>query len=217
MILRKIHGRIRVTLLLKKEKPPCSMAVLFSYRLALIKAASNIQMICLLSRILMEVITEAIWAIFRLIYCGSTPVCRIITSRNILIEAEGEILRYFEEKRWAEDEFSILVEDEDSFSSNQIEEFKATYQVNVGNFDVKTDKKEKSTILKCDVYIELRTSYHDFHWFLRPLGLDFLDDHFARSERELSWEGSLDTVRTTILLKFPFKISNCHAHVWPAK
>jgi hypothetical protein len=137
--------------------------------------------------------------------------------RNILIEAEGEILRYFEEKRWAEGEFSILVEDEDSFSSNQIEEFKATYQVNVGNFDVKTDKKEKSTILKCDVYIELRTSYYDFHWFLRPLGLDFLDDHFARSERDLSWEGSLDTVRTTILLKFPFKISNCHAHVWPAK
>lgn len=82
--------------------------------------------------------------------------------------------------------------------------------MNAGNFDVKTDKKEKSTILKCDVYTEFRTSYYDFHWFPRPLGLDFLDDHFARSERELSWEGSLDGVRTTILLKFPFRISNCH-------
>lgn len=137
--------------------------------------------------------------------------------RNIIIEAEEETLHYFEEKRWAEDEFSSLIEEEDRFNSNQIEEFKATYQVNAGNFDVKTDKKEKSTIPKCDVYTKFRTSYYDFHWFLRPLGLDFLDDHFARSERELSWEGSLDGVRTAILLKFPFKISNCHAHVWPAK
>ena len=137
--------------------------------------------------------------------------------RNITIEAEGETLHYFEVKEWAEDEFSSLMKEEDRFSSNQIEEFKATYQVNAGNFDVKADEEEKSTILKCDVYTQPRTSYYDFHWFLKPLGLDFIDDYFERSERELSWEGSLDGVKTTILLKFPFKISNCHAHVWPAE
>lgn len=137
--------------------------------------------------------------------------------RNIIIEVEGETLHYFEEKKWSEDEFSRLVEAEDEFSSNQIEEFQATYQVNASNFDVETPEKEKSTILKCDVYAEFRTSYYDFHWFLKPLGLDFLDDHFKRAERELSWEGSLDGVKSTVLLRFPFKISNCHAHVWPAK
>lgn len=136
--------------------------------------------------------------------------------RNIIIEAEGETLHYFEQRKWAEEEFLRLIEEEDNFSSNQIEEFKATYRVNAGNFDVKVNKKEKSTILKCEVYTKFDTHY-DFGWFLEPLGLDFLDDHFERSGRELSWEGSLHGVETTILLKFPFKINNCHAHVWAAK
>jgi len=137
--------------------------------------------------------------------------------RNIVIEAEGETLHYLEEKKWAEDEFSSLMEEGYRFSSSQIEEFKATYQVDAASFDVETNKKGKSTILKCDVYIQPRTSYYDFHWFLKPLGLDFIDDHFERLERELSWVDSLDGVKTTILLKFPFKISNCHEHVWPAR
>lgn len=137
--------------------------------------------------------------------------------RNIIIEAEGDTVHYFEQKKWSEDKFSRVIEAEDEFSSNQIEEFQAIHQVNAGNFDVEIDKKEKSTILKCNVYAEFRTSYYDFHWFLEPLGLDFIDNHFEKSERELSWEGSLEGVRATILLRFPFKISNCHAHVWPAR
>ena len=137
--------------------------------------------------------------------------------RNIVMEAEGETLHYLEEKKWADDEFSRLIQEEGKFSSKQIQEFKVTYGVDAGNFDVETDEKEKSTILRCDIYTEFRASYYDFHWFLKPLGLDFLDDHFERSDRELSWEGSLDGVKTAILLKFPFEIRNCHAHVWPAK
>jgi len=136
--------------------------------------------------------------------------------RNIIIEAEGETLHYFDVKKWAEDEFSRLIEEENKFNSYQIEEFRAAYQVNASNFHVEIDKKGKSTILKCDVYVKL-DGWYDFHWFLRPLGLDFLDDHFERLEKELSWEGSLDGVKTAILLKFPFKIDNCHAHVWQAK
>jgi hypothetical protein len=136
--------------------------------------------------------------------------------RNSIIEAEGETLHYFDEKKWAEDDFSRLIQEEDKFRLNQIEKFKATYQVNAGNFDVETNKKEKSTILKCDVYVKLDTWY-DFHWFLKPLGLDFKDDHFERLERELLWEGPLDGIKTTILLKFPFTINNCHAHVWSAR
>ena len=136
--------------------------------------------------------------------------------RNIAIEAEGETLHYFEKKKWAEDEFSRVAEEEDKSRSNQIEKFKITYKVNAGNFNVEMDKKENSTILRCDIYVKFDTWY-DFSWFLEPLGLDFINDHFERLEKELSWKGSLDGVKTAILLKFPFKINNCHKHVWPAR
>ena len=136
--------------------------------------------------------------------------------RNNVVEVEGGTLHYFEEKKWAEDEFSRLIQGEDKFSSTQIDKFKAAYQVNTSSFDVQIDAKEKSSILKCEVYTKFNRHY-DFHWFLKPLGLDFLDDHFERSGSELSWEGSLNGAKMTIVLKFPFEISNCHAHVWPAK
>jgi len=136
--------------------------------------------------------------------------------RNIVIEAEGETLHYFEEKRWAEDDFSRVLKGEDKFRSNQIEEFKAAYQVNANSFAVDIHAKEESSILKCEAYTKFDHHY-DFDWFLEPLGLDFLDDHFERSGSQLSWEGSLEGVKMTILLKFPFEINNCHAHVWAAK
>jgi len=134
--------------------------------------------------------------------------------KDIVIEAEEGTLHYSEQKKWAEDEFSRLAEEEEKFGSDQIEEFEATYEVDAGNFDIEVNKEEKSTILRCDIYVGVDTWY-DFHWFLEPLGLDFIDDHFERLERELSWEGHLEGVKTSILLEFPFKISNCHAHVWP--
>ena len=136
--------------------------------------------------------------------------------RNIVIEAEEVTLHYFEQKKWAADEFSKLIEGQNRFKADQVEKFKETYRVNAGNFDVEIDKEEKLSILKRDIYIELDTWY-DFHWFLNSLGLDFINNHFQRLEGELSWEGPLEGVKTSILLKFPFKINNCHAHVWPAK
>ncbi len=134
---------------------------------------------------------------------------------TIEIKAEGGTLYYFEKKRWAANESPELKE-KDKFRSNQIEKFKATYRVNAANFNVEIDKEEKTTDLKCNIYVKFDTWY-DFHWFLRPLGLDFIDNHFERREKELSWKGCLDGVKTTILLKFPFRINNCHAHVWPAR
>jgi len=136
--------------------------------------------------------------------------------RNIVIQAEEGTLHYSEQKKWARDEFTRLIEEEQKFGSHQIEKFRATYAVDAGNFHVDVNEEEKTTTLECDIYVELDTWY-DFHWFLGPLGLDFIDDHFERSERELSWEGRIDGVEASILLKFPFKIANCHAHVWPAE
>jgi hypothetical protein len=140
----------------------------------------------------------------------------LISERGIEIKAEGETLHYSEKKKWAPDEFSKIMEEQDKFRSDQIKKFKETYRVNAGNFEVGIDKNEKTTGLKCDIYVKFVTWY-DFHWFLRPLGLDFIDDHFERRGKELSWKGYLNGVETIILLKFPFRINNCHAHVWSAQ
>jgi hypothetical protein len=135
--------------------------------------------------------------------------------RDITIEAEGGTLHYFEKKSWAADKFLRIIEEQDKFISNQIEKFNETYRVNAGNFVVEIDKEEKLSTIKCDIYVEVGTWY-DFHWFLSPLGLDFINNYFQRLERALSWEGSLEGIKISILLRFPFKINNCHAHVWPA-
>ncbi|GAG73911.1 unnamed protein product [marine sediment metagenome] len=134
--------------------------------------------------------------------------------RNIEIIAEGPILHYQENLFWDENRFSGLMENKDGFRSAQIEEFNEEYNVTANNFSITFDEKRGVTILKCDVHGKFSGSWYDFHWLLNPLGLDFIDSHFAKSEKELFWQGIIDGIMTTIVLRFPFSIDHCHAHVW---
>jgi hypothetical protein len=135
--------------------------------------------------------------------------------RIIRIEAEGDVLHYQETLFWDEPTFSEILVDESEFSSHQIEKFKKTYQVNANNFRVEFVRDKNSTLLRCDVHGKFTGNWYDFHWFLNPLRLDFLDSPFDKSESALAWKGLIDGISTSIVLKFPFSIGNCHAHVWP--
>lgn len=134
--------------------------------------------------------------------------------RNIEIIAEGQILHYQEDLFWDENQFSKIMENQDGFRSAQIEKFNKKYNVIADNFRVEFYVERRVTVLKCDVHGKFSGSWYDFHWFLNPLGLDFIDSHFVKSEKELSWQGPIDGVMTTITLRFPFTINHCHAHVW---
>jgi hypothetical protein len=138
-----------------------------------------------------------------------------VAKRIIRIEAEGDVLHYQETLSWDERKWAEILANKSEFSSHQIEKFKKTYKVNADNFSMEFLKEKNSTLLTCDVHGKFTGNWYDFHWFLNPLGLDFLDSPFDKSERDLSWEGPIDGISTSIVLEFPFPISNCHAHVWP--
>ncbi len=87
--------------------------------------------------------------------------------------------------------------------------------MNADNFSVEFVKDKNLTLLRCDVHGKFTGNWYDFHWFLNPLRLDFLDSPFDKSERTLAWKGLINGISTSIVLEFPFAISNCHAHVWP--
>jgi hypothetical protein len=137
-----------------------------------------------------------------------------LVKRKIEIEADGEVLHYQEIHVWSKEEFSNIIENQKEFESSQIKHFNEIYNVNAENFGFKYDQERCSTILMSDVYGMFSGSWYDFHWFLNPLGLDFINSGFVKSEKELSWEGYIDGVDITITLKFPFTINHCHAHVW---
>jgi hypothetical protein len=134
--------------------------------------------------------------------------------RIIRIDAEGDVLHYQETLLWNESKFLEILEDKSYFYDNQIAEFKETYEVDADNFEINFIQDKDSTLLSCDIYGKFNEKWYDFHWFLNPLGLDFLDSPFEKSERRLSWEGVVGETRTVIILEFPFPIDNCHAHVW---
>jgi len=138
-----------------------------------------------------------------------------IAKRIIRIEAEGDVLHYQETLFWNERKWAEILVNKAGFSSQQIEKFKKTYKVDADNFSTEFPKEKKSILLRCDAHGKFTGNWYDFHWFLNPLGLDFLDSPFDKSERTLSWKGTIDGISTSIVLEFPFPINNCHAHVWP--
>jgi len=138
-----------------------------------------------------------------------------LVERRIEMEADGEVLHYQEIHFWSKEEFSNITGNQKEFESNQIVQFNEMYNVNADNFRIEYDQEKGSTILKCDIHGTFSGSWYDFHWFLNPLGLDFINSGFMKTERELTWEGNIDGVDITITLRFPFTINHCHAHVWP--
>ncbi len=139
--------------------------------------------------------------------------------RNVIeIKAEGKILHYQKESLWNEEDFSEILRLRKKFESKEVGSFRKNverYNRYAVDPKVEFNKAKKSTTLICDVKGAKAGSWYDFDWFLRPCDLDFIDSHFETREKELYWKGEIDGIRTTISIKFPFLISNCHEHVWP--
>ena len=130
------------------------------------------------------------------------------TKQIITIEARDQILRYQWQSFWTEEKFSQL-------SENDLKaRFKEKYKVKAENFEVSFDKTKKSTILICDIEGAMYSAnQYEFHWLLGDLPFDLFA--FKQSEKELTYEGKVNDVPTTIRLIFPYAISHCHEHVWP--
>ena len=151
------------------------------------------------------------------------------------VETEGLVLHYQNESSWEKDQYPVILQDQAKFSSDLISKFVEDISTHgekseeVANANVKFNEINKATILECDINGAIsRTddNYHaTFFWLLGPLGLDFIDDHFAESKRGLFWQGSVNGISTTITVELPtidglvyeaweHPIGHCHAHVW---
>lgn len=140
---------------------------------------------------------------------------------DIVVEVEGSILHYQEKLFWSEDQFSRLMQNRDEFSCHLIENFSdglpeyGEREEQAVNAKVEFNETEKLVVLTCDVQGAMTSKdYFTFRWLLGRFGLDFIDDSFHELEKELSWEGTVNSTTVTITLRFPYPISHCHAHVW---
>jgi hypothetical protein len=153
----------------------------------------------------------------------------------VKVEAEGVILHYQAESLWGKDEFSTILQNRDSFSSNLVEKFNDDISKHgergeyVANAYVEFNEEAKSTVLRCDIEGAVSKSESKysatFFWLLRPLGLDFIDNDFEESEKGLFWEGLVNDVPTSVSVELPdidgsiyeawqHPVGHCHAHVW---
>ena len=121
--------------------------------------------------------------------------------------------------------------DREAFSEALVSNFTATfsdYGLQVLEPEVTFDDLNGTTTFRCVIkgaVTKVGDKYYArFEWLLRPLGLDFIDDHFEESEYGLSWEGYAKGVWTEITCEFPYTgmvyeawgepVGHCHAHVW---
>ena len=157
------------------------------------------------------------------------------SKKIIKVRAEETVLRYQDESFWGEDEFSTILRNKGEFSSKLVDKFiedvseRGERNEQAVNASVEFNESKRSTTLRCDIYNAISKSgdsYHaTFFWLLRPLELDFLDDHFGESEEGLFWEGIVCGIPTTITIELPViddlvykawasPVGHCHAHAW---
>jgi regulatory protein YycI of two-component signal transduction system YycFG len=138
-----------------------------------------------------------------------------LKSQVIETKAEGEIIHYFQESFYSEDDFSTILENKERFKSNQIELLeKELIGVSTENFEFNLDQAKKSVILKCDIRgASYATNSYDMHFLLGNWPFDLYQ--FKKEEKKLVYEGEIDGVPTKIVFEFPYSLSHCHEHVWP--
>ena len=144
--------------------------------------------------------------------------------RIIEVKAEGLTVHYSRQSFWGEKEFSHHLANQAKFKSDFKKDFEqglaqSDRPVTASDYSFSFDRTTCSTVTRCDIHGAISKrgdKYHaTFFWLLRPLGLDFIDDKFRESEKELFWEGSIQGVPTTVTLELPVSgFGNCHAHAW---
>lgn len=139
---------------------------------------------------------------------------------EIKTTAEGEIIKYQEESFYSEDDFSVILENEDEFKNQLMGRLKESLiGVSTENFAIDLDQSKKSAILKCDVKgAGYGTNSYDMHFLLGIWNLDLWDDfkpHQPPYGKRLTYQGKIDGIPTKIIFEFPYELSHCHEHVWP--
>lgn len=163
----------------------------------------------------------------------------------ITVEVEELILNYSEELFWTKEQFDQeyreFLADKAGYLGDIEEDLLrqwSEYGIETTDWSVsfiteyeETGKAAYSTLVRCEVHNAISKSgdsyYARFEWLLRPLGLDFIDDGFEESTDGLSWEGTINGLPTTIIVKLPPRDSvyeawhhpngHCHAHAWWAE
>ena len=188
------------------------------------------------SLLLAILIVLILWSV---IHISTTTPSAHITKLNktgevkdvIQTEVNGTTVYYREEVYWSKDCFLRIIKNKDEFISNFTKGFISRvtpYGMKVLNLNVALNEEDSSTILTCEVYNSVSKNgnkyYATFEWLIRPLGLDFIDNHFTESIGGLSWKGKINGIPTEITCKFPYTglpynawaqpTGHCHAHVW---
>ncbi len=142
------------------------------------------------------------------------------TEAFIDVKAEGMILHYQNTSFWDEERFSEILNGYGvQFKRGAIERFNESllkYGLYATGCEIKLDRPERSTLLKCDVCDAVSKSGNrytaEFEWLLQPFELNLFD--FNESDRELLCVTVLDSTATTFTLRFPASIGHCYYHVW---
>jgi len=132
--------------------------------------------------------------------------------------AEGEIMRYQEESFYSEDDFSVILENEDEFKSQLIEKFKeGIIGVIAENCQANLNQSKKSAILKCDIKgARYGTNSYNMHFLLnstKRFGFDLYG--FKEIGKKFIYDGEINNIPTKIIFEFPYEFCHCHEHAWP--
>lgn len=154
-----------------------------------------------------------------------------IVKKIVRTQVEGLLVRYREGMILSGKDFQAVMANQEEFKSIAINRLRArifAYNVKAANISVNFIPENDSVMLTCVISGSITKTgskyYATFEWLIRPLGLDFIDDHFKETVRGLHWEGYIEGVYTIIDAEFPYTgqaykawgepTGHCHAHVW---
>jgi len=151
--------------------------------------------------------------------------------RVLTASVDQDKVRYVEVITYSEEDFKKVIGSWDEISEKLRKEFSSRiqgYGVKVEDLKVNRIPENSSIAITCIVtgctWTTAEGYYADMSWLIRPLGLDFIDDHFKETPHSLEWTGKLNNIEIKIIVNLPpqnapyeawqHPAGHCHAHIW---
>lgn len=147
------------------------------------------------------------------------------------VPANGTVIWYRESLHYSPSGYSYIRSHWLAYASNLSARLKGVYAsrgaevsgVEVIGLDYNHTVEASFTVTN-KVWVSNGEVTADFLWFLDAWGLDFIGSHFRESRSGLSWSGSINGTRVSIVILVPTQpgpyrawgepYGHCHGHIW---
>jgi len=139
-------------------------------------------------------------------------------SRIIRVNVNEDKINYYDTTEYDKEQFEMIRHGYSGHRNERIARLNVeTYGYEKINPEVTLNSTTRTSTLSATVLNAVKDGRVCVEWLAPGITKTFDLMQFIDYARRLEWQGEMDNIPTSIVIRLPFLQSHCHSHIWEAK